>query len=243
MKLRVEIILSAVIFLSACNLMTAKNNGSSPATSTAGAGNQPGFVATIVAQTLTAMQPTETLAPTSTDTPVSSALPGNEWVEHEIPLYGAKVSIPRDWQIEEVNRRPEPTDPTMYEIIGHDCADYAIESPDGLDILKVISYCGFSEGYWDSLPDGAATINPDAEDQITRFPYQGKAYMYAYLCAFHGQSMVFQDGQMGICAPPRFKFGNGGVYILFEYQGPPGQINGPLETVDQIVLSIATRNH
>jgi hypothetical protein len=224
-----------LFFLSACSL--EKLPDKADATAAADLENQKGFIATIVAQTLTAMQPTVVLneiSPTPAFTITPSATPENEWVEHTISLYGTKISLPRDWQLQEVNRRPEPTDPNMYEIVGHDCADYEVNSPDGLTILKITSACGFNEGYWDPLPEGSIIINPDAESKIARYPMEGSKYAYFHVC----YDPSFRNGEAGICSA-LFGLGDGVMGITLEYSGPKDKIDGAFEITDQIVLKIA----
>ena len=149
-------VLITLFVLSACNGKPVAgdryNSGSAPADGATGAV----IVGTMVAKTLTAI-PTITLVSSSTVMP--TRFPGIDWLQHSIELYGLTLSLPGDWQIQEINHRPEPTNP--YDpITGHDCADYQISSPDNLSVLTLQPTCGFSEGFPGEYPADTIIINP-----------------------------------------------------------------------------------
>ena len=94
MKPRFLFHLTAALCLSACG-MANQNSGSTQATSTAEAGSQRRFVATMVAQTLTALLPTATADPTSTTvtTPTTTNLPLPTYKD---TFFGIQVTLPND---------------------------------------------------------------------------------------------------------------------------------------------------
>jgi hypothetical protein len=224
-------VLFLLSFVVACNFSPSNT----VATLTANAG----LVQTIVAGTLTAF-PTKTPIPTLTPTVTLTPTPNTTWVDHKIELSGALISIPPDWSLEEVNRRPEPNDIYSAPPKGHDCADYELKSSDGLTIVHLSDSCGFIEGYPDDFPPDGVIINPDAEEgRIARFSYE-QIYYYSYVCVF-GEgltSSVYHAGQDVLCGSIPIAFGDTGMFISFTYMGGLDQVDKVFSIVDRIVLSI-----
>jgi hypothetical protein len=242
-------VLITLFVLSACNgkpvIGDRHNSGSAPADGATGAG----IVGTMVAKTLTAI-PTITLVPSSTLVP--TLIPGIDWLQHSIELYGLTLSLPSDWRIQEINRRPAPTN-SYDPITGHDCADYQISSPDNLSILTLQPICGFSEGFPGEYPADTIIINPMngqagigsfKDNTIGRF-FNGTEYSYSH-CYLLTYEDLTGSHETNVCtSPPVMAYGYGEgkdfvwVGINLKYAGPGEQIANAFAIVDKIVLSIA----
>ena len=108
---------------------------------------------------------------------ILTPVPESEWEQHYIDLYGLTIDLPHKWQIQEINRHPEPTG-TGDPITGHDCAEYQISSFDNLTSILLRPSCGFSEGFPGVYLPGTVVINPNSDgNKICRY-FSGGGYVY-----------------------------------------------------------------
>jgi len=87
----------------------------------------------------------------------------DNWRSATIPLYHIQLGIPSDWNVFEVNRRPEPHRP-MDPIVGHDCADYLITSSDGQTIVDLRPTCGYFESIAETWPTDSVIVQDKGND-------------------------------------------------------------------------------
>lgn len=86
-----------------------------------------------------------------------------------IDLYKLQLSIPSNWTLQEINRRPEPTGPGN-PVTGHDCAEYKITSSDNLATLSLKPICGFGDGGGDLWPKDSTIVKQiDSSNYIIRY--------------------------------------------------------------------------
>lgn len=188
-------------------------------------------------QTAPVSKPNPTPVVVTTPTPN----PTENWKTHAIDLYKLQLSIPSNWTIQEINRRPEPTrefDPKT----GHDCADYLITSQDNYVKLSLKPTCGFAEGLPNPWPKDTIVVKELGNDSylIRYFDAAKSAYIYA-----HGGEGTFEDergkhqekthtGALG------FGTGQNLVFIFTEmhYSGPDTSKELYLRDTDKVVISL-----
>jgi hypothetical protein len=81
----------------------------------------------------------------------------------QIPLYHFQLSIPSDWSLFEVNRRPEPHNPGDPQT-GHDCAEYLMTSSNGKTLLYLKPTCGYFESVAETWPPDAVIAQEMGSD-------------------------------------------------------------------------------
>ncbi len=241
-------LISTVVFFSLLSACVSNE----PAQNTTSDANK---VETIVAGTLSAI-PTITLTPvpsTPTNTPII-----DEWIWQNIDLFGLKVNLPYGWTISEVNRRAEPE---QYQIYGHDCADYVMSNPDGIDKVLLFPTCGFFGGAGDFCPDDTVfmsltdtdlvTYHDNPDDIIARFSNNSSELLARYYDSANGNyiytDVVFPPLQgvvsLACKAPPITVFGSDQtlrfVSVEFETTDKDAELVKTLELVDKIILSMS----
>jgi len=215
-------------------LVACTNNVSTPSPT-----NNDDIVATIVAGTLSAISltPTQTLMTIPTNTPVV-----DEWTWHNIDLYSLKLKLPPGWTINEVNRKPEPTE-VGSAITGHDCAEYQITSADNFSVLFLRPVCGFAEGFPDSCPSDSIVISRQQEKfDVGRYFADGKfVYANSYVLSYSDLSGDHED--MVCTFPPVVSFTKSEGFVTagidFQYLGNETNIDQILTDVNEIILSIS----
>jgi hypothetical protein len=170
---------------------------------------------------------------------VLTPIPESDWEQQYIDLYGLTIALPHKWQIQEINRHPEPpNDP----ITGHDCAEYQISSFDNLASILLRPSCGSSEGFPNAYYPGTIVINPNSdENKICRYFTEGE-YVYSIYGLHRYEDLTGYHQEPTCFSPPAVLIGGEQdfipISISFEYLGPQEQLEKILETVDRIVLSI-----
>jgi len=166
------------------------------------------------------------------------------WDEREIELYGFSLELPLEWVIQEINRRPEPSDDLMAPQIGHDCAEYIISNPDGTELLYLNPVCGYTDGSGEDCPVDTVLLETRGETGVIVRYYNSSQSRhifsearFATLISSQGESkkmLCFRPAVMVFETEAATIF----VNVEYEYLGSDGDIEAALETVDRIVISI-----
>ena len=176
-----------------------------------------------------------TLPPPTIDTPTVSS---PQWIWNTFGLYEWNVELPHGWTITEINRRPEPTAPgtTGSKLLGHDCADYQLSSPDEMDFINITMPCGFEDGGFSPCgPDAQVIQSVGNGNYLIRFPHPtivGFVYVISNQGTYEdisGKHTFFSCGGL----KPEYLYWRIG-HSSFDYL--------PDEEIDRIMLSMLTNN-
>ncbi|HSH01893.1 MAG TPA: M14 family metallopeptidase, partial [Anaerolineae bacterium] len=128
-----------------------------------------------------------------------------DWHTQTLGLYPLQLSLPTNWTLTELNRRPEP-EADWSILFGHDCAEYTITNSDETLILTLIPACGLLEGAGFPCPPDTLIVRPSIENihntMIVRINYPDRN-TYAYTEAdiglvdcYDGYKLSFTDGNI-----------------------------------------------
>ena len=177
---------------------------------------------------------TEETVSSPTSTPTSKV-----WKTESLDLYNISLSIPQDWSITEINRRPEPTGPAD-PIEGHDCADYRITS--GNDVLLTIKpKCGFASGGSNLWPDDTVIVKRLTPPKVIIRYWNEDLNAYSYSTGWDSEGTGgVPEGKLH-SSPPIISYGNENLTFLsvsLTYSGQPNNKNSNLNIADEIVSSL-----
>lgn len=193
--------------------------------------------ATLVAQnirvmaTLTEMARKEMITPTGTPT---------LFIPYTIDMYGLKLMMPMGWNLQEINRRAEPTG-LLSLSLGHDCADYVVTSPDGSARLAIYPPCESSSGTPVLCPADAVSITPPVSDEIIVRYFDKTRGAYLYTQAFEDFSVSSATDILSCYDNPIVASDDVFLHIEFQYIGIESGKDAMLKLVDRIILSIQKR--
>ena len=184
------------------------------------------------------------------ETPINDeALPtaapeDSHWIKETIDLYGFSFELLGDWIIQEVNRRPEPSDDPMAPKMGHDCAEYIISNPAGTERLYLYPVCGYTDGAGDDCPVDTVLLETRGETGVIVRYFDSSKTRHIFSEARFA-TMISNEGEskkMLCFRPPVMVFereeSTTFVNVEYEYLGSEADIAAALETVDRIVISL-----
>ncbi len=167
------------------------------------------------------------------------------WQTVTIDLYNLSLQIPSDWELQEINRRPEPSSPEA-PTKGHDCADYTIKSDNNYAILSLKPTCGFADGGASLWPNDAVIVKQYQSGYpkfiIRFFDQNNNSYKYSGAGEATISNLEGTRTEKTYADPPIISFGSQSdltlVGVEFSYIGPETSKNQYLETADKIVASL-----
>lgn len=166
------------------------------------------------------------------------------WVEQIIDLYGFLVELPDGWTIQEVNRRPEPSDDPMAPQVGHDCAEYIISNSEGTEKLYLYPVCGYTDGAGEDCPADTVLLATRGETGVIVRYYDSSQSRYIFSEARFA-TLISSEGESKrmLCFRPAvmvYEKEESTTFVNVEYEnlGSDADIEAALEIVDRIVISV-----
>jgi len=160
------------------------------------------------------------------------------WVDRQIDLYKIYITIPSNWTIKEINRRPEPANP-FDPRTGHDCAEYQITSNDNKGVLNLKPSCGFIDGGPNEYPkDSFVVKNINQQKEIIRF-FNSEIGAYLYKLGFKQDGNF--TGNMYNILSINYDQNENLIFFTeasFRFSGSEDKKNSYLKTADEIVSSL-----
>jgi len=166
------------------------------------------------------------------------------WKDQTIELYGFSLEIPDSWTIQEINRRPEPSDDPMAPKIGHDCAEYIISNTDRTQNLYLSPVCGYTDGSGEDCPADTVLLETRGDTGVivryydaafSRFIYSEARF--ATLISDQGESKKMLCFRPAVMVFEKEEF-TSFVNVEYGHVGSDADIEDALEIVDRIVRSM-----